>query len=113
MSGAPGWQRMLYILAVAQLLSSVGFSMIFPFLPNYVQELGSASGVSTAFFIGAVFSAQAVTMAIASPLWGAVADRFGRKPMLVRAMIGAAIVVTLMGFVSNAEQLVLLRAIQG
>ncbi|HLR46983.1 MAG TPA: MFS transporter [Deinococcales bacterium] len=113
MSGTPGWQRMLYILAVAQLLSSVGFSMIFPFLPNYVQELGTASGIGTAFFIGAVFSAQAVTMAIASPVWGAVADRFGRKPMLVRAMIGAAVVVTLMGFVGNAEQLVLLRAIQG
>lgn len=113
MDGKPGWQRMLWILALAQLLSSVGFSMIFPFLPNYVTALGAASGVSIAFWTGAVFSAQAITMSIASPLWGAVADRFGRKPMLVRALLGGALVVTLMGFVSNAEQLVLLRAIQG
>lgn len=113
MDGKPGWQRMLWILALAQLLSSVGFSMIFPFLPNYVTSLGAVSGISIAFWTGAVFSAQAITMSIASPLWGAVADRFGRKPMLVRALIGGALVVTLMGFVSNAEQLVLLRAIQG
>lgn len=113
MSGTPGWQRMLWILALAQLLSSVGFSMIFPFLPNYVTELGADSGISTVFWTGMVFSAQAITMSVASPLWGAVADRYGRKPMLVRAMLGAAVVVTLMGFVSNAEQLVLLRAIQG
>lgn len=113
MDGKPGWQRMLWILALAQLLSSVGFSMIFPFLPNYVTALGAATGVSIAFWTGAVFSAQAITMSIASPLWGAVADRFGRKPMLVRALLGGALVVTLMGFVSNAEQLVLLRAIQG
>ncbi len=113
MDGKPGWQRMLWILALAQLLSSVGFSMIFPFLPNYVESLGAVSGISIAFWTGAVFSAQAITMSIASPLWGAVADRFGRKPMLVRALLGGALVVTLMGFVTNAEQLVLLRAIQG
>src|SRR5690625_768113 len=104
MDGKPGWQRMLWILALAQLLSSVGFSMIFPFLPNYVTSLGAVSGISIAFWTGAVFSAQAITMSIASPLWGAVADRFGRKPMLVRALIGGALVVTLMGFVSNAER---------
>ncbi len=113
MNGTPGWQRMLWILALAQLLSSVGFSMIFPFLPNYVTELGSSTGTSIAFWTGAVFSAQAVTMAIASPLWGAVADRIGRKPMLIRALLGGALAVTLMAFVASAEQLVLLRAIQG
>lgn len=104
---------MLWILAVAQLLSSVGFSMIFPFLPNYVTELGATSGISIVFWTGAVFSAQAITMSIASPLWGAVADRVGRKPMLVRALLGGALTVALMGFVGSAEQLVLLRAIQG
>lgn len=104
---------MLWILATAQLLSSVGFSMIFPFLPNYVTELGATSGISIVFWTGAVFSAQAITMSVASPLWGAVADRMGRKPMMVRALLGGALTVTLMGFVSSAEQLVLLRAIQG
>jgi len=60
-----------------------------------------------------VFSAQAITMMISAPLWGAVADRYGRKLMLIRATLGGAILITLMGFVQNAEQLTLLRAIQG
>jgi DHA1 family multidrug resistance protein-like MFS transporter len=52
-------------------------------------------------------------MMIASPIWGAVADRYGRKPMVVRALIGGAITVALMGLVRNVEELVLLRLIQG
>lgn len=111
--GAANWQRMLWILAAAQLFSSVGFSMIFPFLPNYVEALGSSTGTSLTILAGAVFSAQAITMAISAPLWGGLADRFGRKPMLVRALLGGAVILGLMGFVQSAEQLILLRAIQG
>lgn len=107
------WLRTLIVLSVAQLLSAVGFSMIFPFLPNYVSELGSSTGTSLVFWSGAVFSAQALTMMVASPLWGAAADRLGRKPMVVRAMLGGAVVVLLMGFARSAEELTLLRALQG
>jgi DHA1 family multidrug resistance protein-like MFS transporter len=60
-----------------------------------------------------VFSAQAATMMIASPIWGSIADRRGRKLMLERATLGAAVLLALMGFAQNAEQLVILRAIQG
>ncbi|MEX2535344.1 MAG: MFS transporter [Trueperaceae bacterium] len=107
------WKRTLIILSVAQLLSAIGFSMIFPFLPNYVEALGSSTGTSLVFWAGAVFSAQALTMMIASPLWGAAADRLGRKPMVARAMFGGAVVILLMAFARSAEELTLLRAIQG
>lgn len=107
------WKRTLIILSVSQLLSAIGFSMIFPFLPNYVEALGSSTGTSLVFWAGAVFSAQALTMMVASPLWGAVADRWGRKPMVARAMFGGAVIILLMGFAQSAEQLTLLRAIQG
>jgi DHA1 family multidrug resistance protein-like MFS transporter len=60
-----------------------------------------------------VFSAQAFTMMIASPFWGALADRWGRKLMVERAMLGGAVIMLLMAFVRSAEELVLLRAIQG
>jgi len=60
-----------------------------------------------------VFSAQAITMMISAPLWGAVADRYGRKLMLIRATLGGAVLIALMGFVNSAEQLTLLRALQG
>jgi len=59
------------------------------------------------------FSAQATTMMIASPIWGAVADRYGRKLMVERAMFGGGAVFLMMAFVRSAEELVLLRALQG
>jgi DHA1 family multidrug resistance protein-like MFS transporter len=107
------WRRALIIMSVAQLLSAIGFSMIFPFLPNYVEALGSSTGTGLVFWAGAVFSAQAITMMIASPLWGALADRFGRKPMVARAMFGGAVIILLMAFARSAEELTLLRAVQG
>ena len=109
----PEWKRALIVMSVAQLLVAVGFSMIFPFLPNYVEALGSTTGLSHVFLAGAVFSAQAVTMMIASPIWGALADRVGRKPMVQRAMFGGAAIILLMAFARSAEELVALRAVQG
>ena len=107
------WKRTLYIMFAAQVLSAVGFSTIFPFLPAYVTELGSTTGVSVAFWVAMVFSAQGFTMMLASPVWGAVADRYGRKLMVQRAMFGGAGIILLMAFARSAEELVLLRAVQG
>lgn len=109
----PAWRRNLYVVFVVQLLSTAGFSLVFPFLPLYVKEIGVASGGSVEFWAGLVFSSQAVTMVFASPVWGAYADRRGRKLMLERATLGGAVLLVLMGFAQNAEQLVILRTIQG
>jgi DHA1 family multidrug resistance protein-like MFS transporter len=107
------WRRNLYVLFGVQMLSMVGFSMVFPFLPLYINEIGVKTWGSVEFWSGMVFSAQAITMMISAPLWGAVADRYGRKLMLIRATLGGAILISLMGFVQSAEQLTLLRAVQG
>jgi DHA1 family multidrug resistance protein-like MFS transporter len=112
-TGVPSWKRTLYIIFFAQVVTSVGFSCFFPFLPLYVAELGSKSRLSIEFLSGLAFSAQAFTMMIASPIWGTIADRFGRKLMVQRAMFGGAVVICLMGFARSAEELVLLRACQG
>ena len=110
---APHWERTLYILFIAQVFTAVGFSSIFPFLPLYVKELGAASNLSVEFLAGAVFSSQAVTMMLASPFWGTLSDRYGRKLMVERSMFGGAVILLMMAFVTNAEQLVFLRAVQG
>ncbi len=107
------WQKNLYIMFTAQLVSTVGFSMIFPFLPNYVADLGSSFGISIVFLAGAVYTGHSVTMAITAPIWGALADRFGKKLMVQRALFGGAILLLLMAFVESAEMLVLLRTLQG
>lgn len=107
------WHRTLLVIFLAQLATAVGFSSIFPFLPLYVQSLGSVTGTDTEIMAGLVFSAQAFTMMIASPIWGLVADRFGRKLMVQRAMFGGSVILLLMAFVRSSEELVALRAIQG
>ena len=107
------WRRNLAVLSVVQVISTLGFGLIFPFLPLYVRDLGVSTTGSLEFWAGMAFSAQAFTMMIASPIWGTVADRSGRKLMLERATLGGAIIVGAMGFVQNAEQLVILRALQG
>ena len=107
------WQRTLYIMLFAQFVSTMGFSMIFPFFPLYVQHLGTNTGLSLEFWAGMVFAVQGATMMVAAPIWGSMADRFGRKLMVERAMFGGAILILWMGFVSSAEELALVRAIQG
>lgn len=107
------WKRTLYIMFAAQMITMIGFSSIFPFLPLYVESLGSVSSLSTELLAGMVFSGQAFTMMIASPIWGALADRWGRKLMVERAMFGGAVILGLMAFVRSAEELVALRAVQG
>ena len=110
---AHSWQRTLYIMLFVQFMSTVAYSIIFPFLSFYVQELGSNTNLSLEFWAGMVFTSQGLTMMVASPLWGAMADCYGRKMMVVRAAFGGGLLVLLMGFARSAEELTLLRAIQG
>jgi DHA1 family multidrug resistance protein-like MFS transporter len=108
-----GWQSTLVIMCLAQMVSMIGFSSIFPFLPLYVKSLGTVSFLSVELCTGLVFSGQAFSMMIASPVWGALADRWGRKLMVVRSMFGGAVIIALMAFARSAEELVALRMIQG
>jgi DHA1 family multidrug resistance protein-like MFS transporter len=110
----PGtWQRNLAALWIGEVIAIAGFSVTLPFLPYYVQELGITGVDRVAFWAALVASAQGTTMALVAPLWGLLADRYGRKIMVVRAMFGGAVVIGAMGFAQNVYQLVILRAIQG
>jgi DHA1 family multidrug resistance protein-like MFS transporter len=100
-------------MVFCQVITAIGFSSIFPFLPLYVKSLGSVTALGTDLLSGLVFSSQALSMMIASPFWGALADRWGRKLMVERAMFGGAVLLGLMAFVRSAEELVFLRTVQG
>jgi DHA1 family multidrug resistance protein-like MFS transporter len=111
--GHPRWQVTLYTMWAAQLLAIVGFSFVMPFIPFYVRELGVEDENWVPIWSGLVLSAGAMTMSVAAPMWGWVADRYGRKPMVQRAMFGGAVVLTLMGFAKSVPQLFVLRLMQG
>lgn len=107
------WQRNLIVISLAEVIAISGFSVFMPFMPYYVQTLGVTRLEEVELWSGLLLSAQAVTMAAAAPIWGSLADRHGRKIMVVRAMLGGSVVIALMGFVPRVEHLVVLRAIQG
>jgi MFS family permease len=91
-----------------------GFSFAFPFMPVFLnKDLGVQTGHDLYLWVAASASASGLSMAIASPIWGVLADRYGRKPMLLRSMLGGAITVGLIFFVQTPIQLVVLRLLQG
>jgi DHA1 family multidrug resistance protein-like MFS transporter len=109
----PLWRRTLYTLWLTQFISVAGFSFVMPFIPYYIQELGITDVAQVGLWAGLVTSMHAFSMGILAPVWGALADRHGRKLMILRACFAGAVVLTLMGFVTNVQQLVILRLVQG
>lgn len=107
------WKRTLWILWAANFAIAAGTSLVIPFLPLYIGTLGIHSLPDIERWSGWVFSAQFVTSVFFQPIWGAFADRRGRKPMLLRAGFGMGVVTALMGFVGAPWQLLLLRLLNG
>ncbi|MDR1183547.1 MAG: MFS transporter [Coriobacteriales bacterium] len=109
----PVWQRNLAVLWLSCFMAGAGMSLVQPFLPLFVDTLGEFTRPELSFWSGAVYAVTFLTQAVVSPLWGRLADRFGRKPMLLRAGFSMAVIMFLSGFVTNVVQLVVLRAILG
>lgn len=107
------WQQNLWAMWFAEFVAIVGFAVVIPMLPLYVRSLGVEGERQVAMWSGAVFSAQAATMAIFGPIWGALSDRYGRKIMVERAMVAGALIMGLMALAQSPLQLVILRAVQG
>ncbi|MCT2898790.1 MFS transporter [Lentilactobacillus buchneri] len=111
--GPNSWRRNLAVLWFGTFMAGIGFSEVMPFLSLYVDSLGHFTHNELSLYSGLAFAASYLVTAIASPLWGKLADRTGRKLMLVRASAGMAIVFILMGLVTNVWQLIGLRLLQG
>ncbi len=107
------WKRNLSIAWLGCFLTGAAFSLVMPFLPLYVEQLGVTDPESLNLWSGAVFSITFLFSAIASPFWGALADRKGRKLMLLRSALGMSVVMVLMGLAQNVWQLLILRALLG
>ncbi len=107
------WQRNLYIVIAAELATIIGLNMANPFLAYYIQNLGVTDLKQVAFWIGLINSGAPIAMAVFSPFWGFLADRYGRKPMLVRAIMGGSIVLIALGLAQNAHQVAAFRIAQG
>jgi MFS transporter, DHA1 family, multidrug resistance protein len=109
-----GWRRNLYVIWFATFASLTGGSLVQPFLPLFInQDLGVSDPGMAAIWFGLATSAGGVAQAIMAPIWGVLADRHGRKAMLVRAQFAIGAANGTLAFVGSPWQLVGLRVIQG
>ena len=107
------WKKTFFASFTAQVLTTLGFGFAMPFLPFFIAELGIRDIGQQAFWSGIILGAHGVTLCIFAPLWGILADRYGRKLMVCRSMFGGAFILLLMSMVRTVGQLLACRLLQG
>lgn len=107
------WKKNLIILWAAQFIAIMGMSLVVPFLPFYIKYLGVPSASEAAYWSGIVFAGPFFISFFLTPFWGWLGDRYGQKPMVVRAVFGLALSQLLVGAAQNVTMLFFFRMIQG
>jgi DHA1 family multidrug resistance protein-like MFS transporter len=111
--GLEPWRKTLYVIWLSQFITMVGMSLVIPFLPFYVRDLGVTDPDEIARWSGLAFSGPFILSFFMIPVWGFLGDRYGRKLMIVRAIFGLAVSQALIGLSQNVEMLFLFRMLQG
>ena len=109
----PHWRRNLVVCMFGAFTTIVGMTLLLPFLPLYIEQLGEHDPAAIVQWSGIAFGATFLTAALMAPGWGRLADRYGRKLMLIRASLGMAVAIGAIGLVSDVWQLVALRLLTG
>jgi MFS transporter, DHA1 family, multidrug resistance protein len=107
------WKRSFNAIWAAEFLAIVGFATTTPIIPIYFQSLGLVDPAGLNFWTGLTHTGGALAMALFAPIWGTLADSYGRRLMLLRAMFGGALVIGLMALTTEPWQVAVLRTIQG
>jgi DHA1 family multidrug resistance protein-like MFS transporter len=111
--GPGSWQRNVWALSLIVFTAFVGFQFFSPFLPLFVQELGVTDPAEVAVWSGLLMAITPGLAGLLGPLWGRLADRVGRKLMMVRSLAGFIVTIAAMGLVTSVTQLFLARLLQG
>ena len=113
LGGLEGWQRNVYAVTVACFLGFTGFTLVMPFLPLFIAQLGVTGVGSIASWTGVSLGVTPGLTAILAPAWGRLGDRYGRKIMVERSMFSFVVLMTAMAFVTRAWHVLALRIVQG
>ncbi len=105
------WERNLYVLWLGVVIAGASFSLVTPFLPLLLNDVGVVTNVE--FWSGLLFAASFVASSVMSPIWGSLADKYGKKPMIIRSGIGIGTTYLLMAFATNQYHLLALRFMNG
>jgi len=107
------WKRNLIVCVFGSFTTIVAMTLLLPFLPLYVEQLGVQDHAAIVQWSGIAYGATFFSAALTAPLWGRLADRYGRKLMLIRASLGMAVAMSLLGMAHSIWQLVALRLLAG
>ncbi len=107
------WKRNQVAITAAAFVGFTGHTLVMPFLPLYIRELGVTDVGDIAIWTGVTLSASPAIAALAGPLWGRVGDRFGNKLLVQRSLVSFILVMTAMAYVTRPWHLFALRATQG
>ncbi len=107
----PTWRRNLFVLWIGVFITAASFSMVVPFLPLFLLDMGVRAHVE--LWSGLLFSISFFFSALMAPYWGSLADKYGRKPMILRAGFGLCASYLLVAIVQNPYELLAVRAFQG
>ncbi len=107
------WRRNQFAVTAASFMGFTGFTLVMPFLPVYIHQLGVDDVGEIALWAGLSLGVTPAVTAALSPFWGRLADRFGRKLMVERSLLSFVIVMSAMAYVTEAWHIFALRAVQG
>jgi DHA1 family multidrug resistance protein-like MFS transporter len=111
--GTTTWQRNVYAVTAACFLGFAGFTLVMPFLPLFIAQLGVTGVGSIAIWTGVSLGITPGLTALLAPAWGRLGDRYGRKIMVERSMISFVVLMTAMAFVTRAWHVLAIRIVQG
>jgi DHA1 family multidrug resistance protein-like MFS transporter len=107
------WKKSFNALWIAELFAIAGFSTSNPMLPIFLTEIGVHDPVALNWWTGSINGVSSLALAILAPIWGALADSYGRKLMLLRAMIGGSILMGLLALTNSPWQVLFIKTLQG
>jgi DHA1 family multidrug resistance protein-like MFS transporter len=110
---AESWRRNVWALALIVFVAFIGFQFFSPFLPLFVRELGVTDAGRIALWSGLLSAVTPAVSGLLAPFFGRLADRFGRKAMLIRSLVGFIVIIAAMGMVTSVQQLFVARLLQG
>ncbi|MBS7997887.1 multidrug efflux MFS transporter [Streptococcus suis] len=110
--GSSYWKQNLKVAWLGNFLTGTSFTLVMPFISVFVEELGVGPG-QVEYYAGLAVSVNALAAALMAPIWGSLADRYGRKPMMVRAAFAMIFTMGGMAFVPNVFWLLTLRVLNG
>jgi MFS family permease len=100
-------------VTAASFLGYTGFTLVMPFLPLFIRQLGVTDVGRIAMWTGASLGVTPALTALLAPAWGRLGDRYGRKIMIERSLASFVVLMTAMVYVTHAWHVLALRTVQG